>query len=56
MNGWLTIPAQSGAVSDHGENDPIPFDLGSWKPVAAKAREAIEQKTGRELTDVEAQP
>lgn len=40
-------------IHDTGEHDPIPFELGSWKPVAEKAREAIEAALQRELTDVE---
>lgn len=40
-------------ITDHGENDPIPFELGSWAPVADKVREHIEAATGRELTQVE---
>ena len=41
------------AIHDHGENDPIPFDLGSWAPVADAVRRALEAQTGRALTDVE---
>ena len=41
------------AIHDHGENDPIPFDLGSWAPVAAAVRRELEAQTGRALTDVE---
>lgn len=40
-------------IHDRGENDPIPFELGSWQGVADKVREHIEETTGRELTDVE---
>lgn len=40
-------------IHDHGENDPIPFELGAWRAVADQARACIEAKTGRELTDVE---
>ncbi len=38
---------------DHGENDPIPFELGSWAVVAEVTKRAIEERTGRVLTDVE---
>ncbi len=41
------------AISDHGENDPIPFDLGSWLPVADKVREHLEVTMERMLTQVE---
>ena len=40
-------------ISDHGENDPIPFDLGSWKPVADKVRESLEEQMDRVLTPIE---
>jgi len=40
-------------VHDHGENDPIPFDLGSWASVATAVRRELEAQTGRALTDVE---
>jgi hypothetical protein len=40
-------------IHDHGENDPIPFELGSWAAVAEATKRAIEEKTGRALTDVE---
>jgi hypothetical protein len=43
-------------IHDHGENDPIEFELGTWRGAADKAREHIEAVMGRELTDVEAQP
>jgi hypothetical protein len=43
-------------VSDHGENDPIPFDLGSWSAVADQARESIESTTRRKLTDISTLP
>lgn len=42
-----------GAIHDHGQDDPLQFDLGSWAPVAVKVRESIEEQTGRELTDIE---
>lgn len=45
----------NGHIIDHGHDDPIPFELGSWQGVADKVREHIEAKTGRELTDVEVQ-
>lgn len=37
-------------IHDCGENDPIPFELGSWKGVADKVRDNIELRTGREIT------
>lgn len=38
---------------DQGQNDPIPFDLGNWKPVAEKIAEHIKQMHGREeLTEI----
>jgi len=40
-------------ITDHGENDALPFELGSWKCVAAATKKYIEAATGRELTDVE---
>lgn len=40
-------------IHDHGENDPIPFELGSWAAVAEATRRAIEEKTGRVLTHIE---
>ena len=43
-------------IIDHGENDPIEFNLGSWAPVADKVRECLQQQTGRELTDIEVTP
>lgn len=41
------------AISDNGENDPIPFDLGSWLPVAGKVREHLEETMERVLTQVD---
>lgn len=41
------------SIHDHGENDPIPFDLGSWTPVADAVRRKLEAQTGKVLTDVE---
>ena len=41
------------SIHDHGEHDPIPFDLGSWAPVADAVRRELEAQTGRTLTDVE---
>ncbi len=43
-------------ISDHGENDPIPFELGSWTAVAEAIKRSIEEQTGRELTDVDPTP
>lgn len=40
-------------TTDHGENDAIPFVLGSWQCVADATKKHIEATTGRELTDVE---
>lgn len=40
-------------VIDHGENDPLPFVLGSWQAVAEATKKHIEKTTGRELTDVD---
>jgi len=39
-------------IHDHGENDPLEFTLGSWAPVAAEAKRAIEEQTGRVLTQL----
>lgn len=39
-------------IHDHGQHDPIEFDLGSWSHVARKAKECIEFEMGRELTNV----
>ncbi|NKJ21990.1 hypothetical protein [Dyella sp. SG609] len=40
-------------ITDQGKDDPIPFELGSWDPVAKKAAEYIKQLHGREeLTEV----
>lgn len=39
-------------IHDHGQHDPIEFDLGSWSHVARKAKECIESEMGRELTNV----
>jgi hypothetical protein len=39
-------------ITDHGEDDPLPFDLGSWKPVGDEARKVIKELFGRELTEV----
>lgn len=40
-------------ITDRGENDPIPFELGSWQAVAEATKQHIEAATGRELTDIE---
>lgn len=40
-------------IIDHGQDDPLPFELGAWQPVADKVREHIEAATGRELTEIE---
>ena len=40
-------------ITDHGQHDPIPFELGDWQPVADKVREHIEAAMGRELTEIE---
>lgn len=40
-------------IHDHGESDPIPFDLGSWASVADSIRRDLEGQMGRVLTDVE---
>lgn len=40
-------------ITDHGKDDPIPFELGSWQLVADKVREHIEAAMGRELTEIE---
>ena len=38
---------------DHGNNDPIPFDLGSWQPIAEQVRKHIKDTLGRdELTEI----
>jgi hypothetical protein len=39
-------------IHDHGQNDAIEFNLGSWSPVARASRYYIEQITGRELTTI----
>jgi len=43
-------------AADHGEHDPIPFDLGSWSAVAEQVRESIESTTRRKLTDISILP
>ena len=40
-------------IHDHGQHDPLPFELGEWQPVADKVREHIEAAMGRELTEIE---
>jgi hypothetical protein len=40
-------------IQDHGENDAVPFDLGTWSPVAEAIRRDLEKQFGRPLTDVE---
>ena len=41
------------AITDHGQHDPLPPELGdTWQTVADKAREAIELMTGRKLTEI----
>jgi len=40
-------------ISDHGENDPFEFELGSWAPVAAVVKRELEEQTGRELTTID---
>jgi hypothetical protein len=39
-------------ISDQGHNDPLPFDLDGWQPVAEEVRKHLEQLHGRELTDI----
>jgi hypothetical protein len=51
MSGFLTQ-----RITDHGEHDPIPFDLGSWSAAAEQARETIESTTRRKLTDISILP
>lgn len=29
------------SIIDHGTHDPLPFELGSWAPVADKVRESL---------------
>lgn len=31
-------------VIDHGEHDPLPFELGSWNPVAEQIRQFFKAK------------
>jgi len=39
---------------DQHQNDPLPFDLSGWKPVAEKVREHLKKMNGRneELTEI----
>lgn len=34
------------------ENEPLPFDLTGWQPIANAVREHIKQMHGRELTEI----
>lgn len=40
-------------ITDQGKDDPIPFDLGSWEPIAKKTAEYIKELYGRELTEIQ---
>lgn len=39
---------------DQGQNDPLPFDLSGWKPVADEVRKHLKQLHGRneDLTEI----
>lgn len=39
-------------ITDQGQDDPLPFELGSWQAVAEATKKHIEAITGRELTNV----
>jgi hypothetical protein len=41
-------------VIDQGQNDPLPFDLTGWQPIANAVREHIKQMHGRDedLTEI----
>jgi len=37
---------------DNGQNDPIPFDLTGFKPLAEQIKKDLEALYGRELTEI----
>jgi hypothetical protein len=39
---------------DQGQNDPLPFDLSGWNPVAQAVREHLKHMHGRDedLTEI----
>jgi hypothetical protein len=41
-------------MSDQGQNDLLPFDLGSWQPVAEQVRKHLKEMHGRneDLTEI----